>query len=184
MTNDYAKRIISTMADRPRPQPQVIGVGFLLSQLGTYSAFAYAKRIEPLGLTPPHVGVLRAIGELPGRSQQTIADEFGVPPSRMVAFIDELEAQGLVQRRRDERDRRVHLLHLSDAGEAMLGKLAGVARDAEGELLAALDVTERDQLAEWLTRIADEQGLTRGVHPGYRRLRGDRGSEECPTTES
>ena len=176
------------MADRARParaaaRPPVIGVGFLLAQLGAHSALAYAKRIEPLGLTPPHVGVLRAIGELPGRSQQAIADEFGLPPSRMVAFIDELEAKGLVQRRRDDRDRRVHLLHLSDAGEAMLGELATVAAAAERDLLASLDTDERRLLAEWLTRIADAQGLTRGVHPGYSRLRADRDQSSCPSTE-
>jgi DNA-binding MarR family transcriptional regulator len=173
------------MASRAHPvarsaRPTVIGVGFLLSQLGAHSAAAYARRIEPMGLTPPHVGVLRAIGEHSGRSQQAIAAEFGVPASRMVGFIDDLEARGLVERRSDDRDRRVHLLHLSDAGEATLGELAAVGRDAERELLAALSATERRELAEWLTRIADQQGLTRGVHPGYGRIRGDQGP--CPTT--
>jgi DNA-binding MarR family transcriptional regulator len=173
------------MAARAHPssraaRPAVIGVGFLLAQLGAHSSAAYAKRIQPLGLTPPHVGVLRAIGEVPGRSQQAIADEFGVPPSRMVAFIDDLEARGLVQRRRDDRDRRVHLLHLSDEGEQMLGKLAAVAQEAEAELLAALTVAERRELAGWLTRIADEQGLTRGVHPGYAKLRTGPDQSPCP----
>jgi DNA-binding MarR family transcriptional regulator len=175
------------MAARAHPpsgagRPDVIGVGFLLAQLGAHSAAAYAKRIQPLGLTPPHVGVLRAIGEVPGRSQQAIADEFGLPPSRMVAFIDDLEARGLVQRRRDDHDRRVHLLHLSDAGEAMLGELAALAQATETELLAPLTVRERQELADWLTRIADAQGLTRGVHPGYARLRPGTGKPPCPAS--
>jgi DNA-binding MarR family transcriptional regulator len=175
------------MADHPDPsagadRPSVLGVGFLLAQLGAHSAAAYAKRIQPMGLTPPHVGVLRAIGELPGRSQQVIADEFGVPPSRMVGFIDDLEARGLVQRRRDDRDRRVHLLHLSESGEQVLEELASVASETERELLSALTATERRELAEWLTRIADQQGLTRGVHPGYGRLR-DRGETPCRSAD-
>jgi DNA-binding MarR family transcriptional regulator len=181
--------LFGIMADRaasdPRSgRPDVIGVGFLLAQLGAHSAAAYAKRIQPLGLTPPQVGVLRAIGERPGRSQQAIADEFGLPPSRMVGFIDDLEARGLVQRRRDDRDRRVHLLHLSEAGEDMLGQLASVASDAEHELLAPLTDDQRASLAEWLTRIADGQGLTRGVHPGYSRLHGDRDGVACPPSQS
>lgn len=173
-------------ADRPlRPVgPPVIGVGFLLAQLGTHSAIEYAKRIEPLGLTPPQVGVLRAIGAAPGRSQQALADEFGVPPSRMVGFIDELEARGLVRRGRDDRDRRVHLLELSEAGEEMLVELAAVARAAERELLAGLTAGERRQLGQWLTRIADRQGLARGVHPGYARLRGERDQGPCPPTDT
>jgi DNA-binding MarR family transcriptional regulator len=179
--------LFQTMADHADPasgagRPSVLGVGFLLAQLGAHSAAAYAKRIQPMGLTPPHVGVLRAIGEFPGRSQQVIAAEFGVPPSRMVGFIDDLEARGLVQRRRDDRDRRVHLLHLSEAGEQVLEELASVASASERDLLSALTVAERQELAAWLTRIADEQGLTRGVHPGYGRLR-DRGDTPCPVVD-
>ena len=161
----------------------MIGVGFLLAQLGAHSAAAYAKRIQPLGLTPPQVGVLRAVGELPGRSQQAIAEEFGVPPSRMVGFIDDLEAKGLVERRRDDHDRRVHLLHLSAAGEEILGELASVGRASERDLLSALTADERGKLFDWLTRIADQQGLTRGVHPGYGRLRVDREPPCPPATE-
>jgi DNA-binding MarR family transcriptional regulator len=158
----------------------VLGVGFQLAQLGAHSALAYAKRVQPLGLTPPQVGVLRAIDEVPGRSQQAIADEFGMPASRMVSFIDELEARSLVERRREPRDRRVHLLYLSPAGAELIKDLAVIARDAERELLAALTGPERKTLAELLERVATEQGLTHGVHPGYSRMRADRGEEPCP----
>jgi DNA-binding MarR family transcriptional regulator len=158
-------------------RPSVIGVGFLLSQLGAHSASSYAVRIAPLGLTPPQVGLLRVIGEQPGRSQQSIADEFGLPPSRLVAFIDALETSGLVERRRDSKDRRVHLLHLSPAGDQVLDELASIGRQAEQDLLASLSAKERKALSEMLTRVADQQGLTRGVHPGYGRLRPD---ASCP----
>lgn len=150
---------------------EVLGAGFLLSQLGAHSSMAFAQRIAPTGLTPPHVGLLRMIGIRPGRSQQAIADQFGLPPSRMVAFIDELEAHGLVERRRDVNDRRVHLLHLAPAGEAMLAELSRLAREAERELLKPLSPAERTQLKEMLNRIAESQQLTEGVHPGYGKLR-------------
>jgi DNA-binding MarR family transcriptional regulator len=159
-------------------QPSVIGVGFLLSQLGAHSASAFAARITPLGLTPPQVGLLRVIGEQPGRSQQSIAGEFGLPASRLVGFIDALEASGLVERRRDTSDRRVHLLHLSAQGGQVLEELATIGQKAESDLLASLNAKERKALSEMLTRVADQQGLSRGVHPGYKRLRPD--SADCP----
>jgi DNA-binding MarR family transcriptional regulator len=155
-------------------QPAVIGTGFLLSALGAHSAARYASHVEPLGLTPPHVGLLRAIALGPGRSQQAIADEFGMPPSRMVAFIDELEAKGLVERRRGARDRRVHSLYLTKVGEKMMRQLADVGRAAEEALLGSLNEAERRQLSELLARIASDQNLTPGVHPGYRRMKPDR----------
>ena len=166
-------------AREPRPeaasqQPGVIGTGFLLSALGAHAAARYAGRVEPFGLTPPMVGLLRAIAIGPGRSQQAIADEFGMPPSRMVAFVDELEDNGLVERRRGTADRRVHSLHLTKAGEKMMRQLAEVGRAAEDALLGALTEAERGQLNELLTRIASDQHLTPGVHPGYRRMKADR----------
>ena len=48
-----------------------------------------------------------------------------------------------------------------------LGRIAGQHDDL---LLAALAPTEREQLHTLLSRIAAEQGLTPGVHPGYRTL--------------
>jgi DNA-binding MarR family transcriptional regulator len=164
--------------------PAVVGTGFLLASLGAHSAARYAGRIEPLGLTPPHVGLLRAIAIGPGRSQQAIADEFGIVPSRMVAFIDELEEMGLVERRRHPGDRRVHLLHLTAEGGRLMRRLATVGRASEESLLRSLSAAEREVLRDLLTRIAADQDLTPGVHPGYRRLKPDgssgRGADCAP----
>lgn len=161
------------------PQAEVIGTGFLLSSLGMHSASRYAGRVSSLGLTPPQVGILRAIAVTPGRSQQSIADEFGMPPSRLVAFLDELEDKQLVERRRDPSDRRVHLLHLTAAGGKVMRQLATIGKQAEDALFASLTAEERTQLHELLTRVAADQELTPGVHPGYRKMRTDEPKPDC-----
>ncbi|MEV0298850.1 hypothetical protein [Nocardia sp. NPDC050710] len=48
--------------------------------------------------------------------------------------------------------------------------MAELALAHEAELCGDLSDEEYEQLAALLTRIADRQGLTPGVHPGYRRL--------------
>jgi DNA-binding MarR family transcriptional regulator len=160
--------------------PNVIGTGFLLSALGMHSAAQFAARIEPLGLTPPHVGLLRSIAIDPGRSQQAIADQFKMPPSRMVAFIDDLEHKGFVERRRDPGDRRVHLLHVTKAGEKVMQRLHNAGQQSEETLLGSLSGAERNKLHELLARVAADAHLTPGVHPGYRRMKPDAAPEASP----
>ncbi|HWB65697.1 MAG TPA: MarR family transcriptional regulator [Mycobacteriales bacterium] len=150
---------------------RLFGLGFLLSQLGAHSAVQFHRALEPLGIGPAHVGLMGAIGREPGRRQQALAEQFGMPPSRMVALVDELEERGLVERRPDANDRRAHQLHLTPAGRRTMEKVYRLAEQAEAALTASLTAAEHSQLKSLLRRIADEQGLTPGVHPGYRWLR-------------
>lgn len=146
------------------------GVAFLLTQIGGYAASHFAERVAELDLTPPLTGLLRLIAMTPGRSQQSLATELDMLPSKVVSLIDQLEALGLVQRSRDPRDRRVHALSLTPAANQTLDQLRQVATAHEREMLAPLDDAEKDQLAGLLQRIADHHHLHPGIHPGYRNL--------------
>src|SRR4249919_2525285 len=92
-------------------------VAFLLAQLGGLAAMRFAERLAPLGLIPAQAGLLRAVAAEPGRSQQALSAQLGLLPSRLVALVDELERDGLIERRRNPDDRRHHALHLTIAGE-------------------------------------------------------------------
>jgi len=93
-------------------------------------------------------------------------------PSRLVVLVDELETRGLAERRANPDDRRSHALHLTEKGRATLEAIGRVGREHQQALLAALNEDEQGQLAALLRRIADQQGLAIGVHPGYTRLGG------------
>lgn len=146
------------------------GAAFLLAQLGAHAAARFADRIAELDLTPPQTGLLRAVALEPGRSQQALAGHLGMPPSRLVALVDGLAARGVLERRRNPEDRRLHALHLTPAGEELLGRIGRVAAAHEDDLTGGLDEDERASLRTLLGRVAEHQGLTPGVHPGYRRL--------------
>jgi DNA-binding MarR family transcriptional regulator len=152
------------------------GVAFLLAQIGAHAAAEFAERLRPLDLTPAQAGVLRRLAHSPGESQRALADALGMHAPRLVALIDDLEDRRLVQRSRDPADRRNYALSLTTAGRETMTKVAEVARQHERAVTAAIDAGERAELAALLRRLADEQGLARGVHPGYRRAgRGARG---------
>lgn len=144
------------------------GVAFLLTQLGTASATRFAERLAELGLRPPHVGLLRWIGSRTGTSQQAIAEQFGMQPSRVVTFVDELEELELAQRGTDPRDRRVRTVTLTERGEQVLDEVYAVIAEHERAFTEGLSTREADQLLRLLRGLADRTGLTPGVHPGYR----------------
>ena len=144
---------------------------FLLAQVGEHAAMKFGERLRKLKLAPHQAGILRILAMTPAITQQSLAKTLGIVPSRLVALIDEMESAGLVERRADRDDRRRYALHLTDKGWSMLETIGRVAREHGQELLSALSAEEQRQMASMLQRIADEQGLTHGVHPGYRRLR-------------
>ncbi|MCO1655966.1 MarR family winged helix-turn-helix transcriptional regulator [Pseudonocardia humida] len=161
----------STGDDRPAPPvPPAPGAAFLLTQIGSQAAARFAERTAELDLTPPQVGLLRAVAVAPGRSQQALARHLGTPPSRLVALVDGLDERGLVERRRNPDDRRLHALHLTEAGHDLLRRIAEVGQAHNDEVCAALTEEERSTLTALLARIAADHDLTPGVHPGYRRL--------------
>lgn len=146
------------------------GLAFLLSQVGAHSSARFAERLAPLELTPAHAGILRVIKQADGLSQQALGEKLGMYPSRLVVVLDELERRSLVERRDSPTDRRSYALYLTEAGRDALEKVGRIAHQHQEDICAALDESERAQLAEFLTRIATQQQLTPGVHPGYRRL--------------
>jgi DNA-binding MarR family transcriptional regulator len=146
------------------------GVAFLLAQLGAHAAYRFGERIEILGISPPHAGILRLIANTPSCNQQALAKRLGVLPSRMVILIDELAEKGLVERKRSQIDRRHSELALTKAGKKTLEKLSKLAAEHEADLCAALTPEERNALATLCRKIVAQQGLTPGVHPGYRKL--------------
>ncbi|GAA3259739.1 MarR family winged helix-turn-helix transcriptional regulator [Dactylosporangium siamense] len=148
------------------------GAAFLLAQLGAHATTAFAQRVAELDLTPPQAGLIRMLAQAPGRSQLTYAERLGMPPSRFVTLVNTMEERGLVERRRGEPDRRVYALHLTDAGQHIKRRLDSTGKAHEDDLFAALTTAERTTLRELLARIAQQQNLTAGVHPGYRQRPG------------
>jgi DNA-binding MarR family transcriptional regulator len=162
--------------DEPGQRRQ--GAAFLLAQVGAQAAARFAERLAPLLLSPPHAGILRALAKSAGLSQQELASMLNIHSSRLVGLLDELETRGLVKRQEKTDDRRTYALHLTDEGQAILGEIGRIAKEHQDSLLASLSKEERELLVDLLQRIADDQGLTPGVHPGFSRI-GRKGRPRC-----
>jgi DNA-binding MarR family transcriptional regulator len=113
-----------------------------------------AERLAPLGLRPKHFALLNIVAVEEGISQQKLGERLTLEPSGIVPTIDELEAQGLLERRRDPEDRRRYALYLTPDGQAKLAEARKAAAQRANELLRPLDEREVEVLHDMLSRIA------------------------------
>jgi len=149
------------------PKPARRALGLLLSQLGTHAALSFGRKIAGLGISPPHLGMLRWIHANGGKNQRELASHLGVVPSRMVVLLDELEGKGLVARERSLKDRRSQQLQLTRKGSLLLEKVERIAAAHDADLGSSLTPPEREMLIELCAKLAAHCGLTPDGHPGY-----------------
>ena len=129
--------------------PGLLGYQLRLAQQAVFRDFAASVQ----GLSPGRVGLLITIDANPGITQSRLAEAAERDRSTMVGVLDQLEARGLIERRRGA-DRRTNGLWLTRAGSALLARaLRGIARH-EQRIAARLTLAERRLLLKLLGRIS------------------------------
>lgn len=96
--------------------------------------------------------VLAAEGPL---SQRRLGAVQGVDRTTTVAVLDALQARGLIERRRNQSDRRLYTVHLTADGRRVLRRAEGEVLQAEQRFLAALG-PDGEHLKNLLRRLLDE----------------------------
>jgi MarR family transcriptional regulator, transcriptional regulator for hemolysin len=88
-----------------------------------------------------------------GASQRELAELMRIEPPTLVRHLDKLAEEGLVERRRDEHDRRVTRVVVTAAGRRRLAKLHDVVQQLDTELRSVLTTREVEVLSRALPRI-------------------------------
>jgi DNA-binding MarR family transcriptional regulator len=139
----------------PRPTEVLEAhIGYLLSKLGSLSGARFDSVLAPFGINRIQFGLLKILDAAGPSSQNVLSSDLGMPPSRMVALVDDLEDQGLVARERSNTDRRVNVIRLTTSGRAVLTRTNTAALQWEDDLLGDLSPAERQQLVGLLRRVA------------------------------
>src|SRR6266480_3748069 len=145
---------------QPRTVPQlpeelVASATFLLKKLGFAAKDRTMKAYEGTGLHPYHHAILLVLDVGSAETQGSIADALGYDRGQLVGLLDELEEQGLIERRRDPEDRRRHLVRLTSNGKRTLKRLRTLAKQLDDDFLAPLSDAEREALHALLLRLAE-----------------------------
>ncbi|HVT55071.1 MAG TPA: MarR family transcriptional regulator [Xanthobacteraceae bacterium] len=97
---------------------------FLLHEVAHQMRTLADQRARTRGMTRAQWMILRKLERTPGLSQNELATLIEVEPITVGRLIDRLEARGLVERRSDPRDRRIHRLHLTPKSKPILREIA------------------------------------------------------------
>jgi MarR family transcriptional regulator, transcriptional regulator for hemolysin len=100
-----------------------------------------------------HWILLKHAAEYEGSSQRELAERMHIEPPTLVRHLDKLADEGLVERRRDDKDRRVLRISLTAAGKKRLKELSQVQAEVDRELRDLLTEREVDVLGKTLMRI-------------------------------
>lgn len=115
---------------------------------------ALNKALAPLDLKIAQLDVLMNVHRHPGLSQHDLARRLLVGRSNITMLLPQLEAQGLLRRDNDAKDRRVMRLHLTPAGDKVLAKALKVYAALVERVMAETSEAECDLIGARMTQIA------------------------------
>jgi len=120
--------------------------GYRLVKLAEMLLVLADRTLEPLGVRTKHVHILETLLADDSLSQQDVSRLLGIDPNVLVGVLDELEARGFAERRRNPKDRRRHVIQVTEAGRALVAESTRALDRAEEEFFAVLPAEDRAKI--------------------------------------
>lgn len=109
--------------------------------------------MEKAGLTPPQFYVLATIGYAGGLPFGEIGQKLMVTVSNLTGIVDRLEEKKLVVRKRDDNDRRVVHVVLTERGAKLYKSTIPMFEKSLAQIFAVLPKPEQKQLSSLLRKL-------------------------------
>ena len=126
---------------------------FLLKDISRLYARNFERHAAAVGLSLDDCRVLTYLSRNPGISQARLAYLTDTDPMTLGRVLKRMEADALIARRTDPRDRRVLALALLPSSTSILKEIRRVAARALADGLAGIDLAERERLMRLLRLI-------------------------------
>jgi MarR family transcriptional regulator, transcriptional regulator for hemolysin len=136
------------------PRPSRPPIGLHLARTARSVSRAFDDALAQAGGSVPVWLVLISLKSQQVRNQRELAEAVGIREATLTHHLNAMDEQGLVTRRRDPANRRVHQVELTEAGEDAFQRLRGAATAFDQRLRAGLSGDEVSQLEALLGRLA------------------------------
>src|SRR3954466_13379308 len=130
-------------------------IGLTLARTAKIISRAFDDALAAAGGSTPVWLILISLKTQPTSNQRELATGVGIQGATLTHHLNAMEADGLITRRRDPANRRVHQVRLTEQGEALFYRLATAARTHDQRLRADLDDEEIATLERLLGRLRD-----------------------------
>ncbi|MCW2756386.1 MAG: hypothetical protein JWO46_132 [Nocardioidaceae bacterium] len=135
------------------PRPTHEPIGSALAKTAKAVSRAFDVSLAEAGGSRPVWLVLIALRTARAGTQRELARSMDIQGATLSHHLDGMEAAGLVTRRRDPDNRRVHLVETTDAGEEMFHRLRGAATAHDRRIRADVTDEEAALVASVLARM-------------------------------
>jgi DNA-binding MarR family transcriptional regulator len=126
---------------------------YLISGIHIKSRHWTEKQLKPLRVTWPQFGAMIALSQNEGITQKELSRIIETDTTTIMVICDSLEKRGLVNRVRDESDRRINRLFFTDEGKDVLGKAVQKTQLAYKHILANISPDEIKESLPLLQKI-------------------------------
>ena len=134
-------------------QPGGTPIGVLLTNVSRDISRAFDAALEAVGGSRSSWLVLMALKRGPLRNQRELAAVVGVEGATLSHHLNGMEAAGLVTRRRDPANRRMHLVELTPAGEDAFLRMLGTVVAFDRQLRSGIDEADLAVVEQTLYRL-------------------------------
>lgn len=133
-------------------------VAYRIRRIARLLRVELAKALEPHGLSQEQYFILYRLHECDGRSQRELADPTLDDRANITRIVAGLQKRGLVRRERDDEDRRVQRVFLTDQGRTAFSELRPLIASERTRLFADLadDLPALDRVLDHLERVLAE----------------------------
>ena len=135
------------------PPPARTPIGLVLARTARTASRAFDEALVAAGGSLPVWLILLSLQTGRPGNQRELAQAVGIRGATLTHHLNAMEAGGLVTRRRDPANRRVHHVEPTPAGEALFRQLAGAAMTFDQRLRAGLDEGDIEGLERLLGRL-------------------------------
>lgn len=133
-------------------------VGLRLSQAARVVSQAFDHALEEAGGSLPVWLILLNLKVRRPENQRELAEAVGVSEATLTYHLNSLDTRGLVSRRRDTRNRRIHVVKLTEEGEAAFTRLQQAAMAFDARLREGFTDADIDTLGGLLGRLSANAG--------------------------